>query len=137
MKKADYRFLDHFMLIQEETEYPEVTLNLLEESEETVLSFTTYQRAVVHMKMAAHDAGEIEFHSNVIRIPTSKADIVGKQILAGDFIDNYLALQLTIEPVNDDFVEIVMDGFFRLYCHKKTAPGECAFYLLCFIEQIN
>lgn len=89
------------------------------------------------MKMAAHDASEIEVHSNVIRITASKADIVGKQILASAFINNYLALQLTIEPVNDDFVEIVMNGFLWLDCHKKTALGECAFYLLRFIEQIN
>lgn len=59
VKKADYRFLDHFMLIQEEAEYPDVKLDLLGESEEVVLEFTTYQMAVIHMKMAAHDAGEI------------------------------------------------------------------------------
>lgn len=35
VKKADYRFLDHFILIQEE-EYPDVKLDLLEESKELV-----------------------------------------------------------------------------------------------------
>lgn len=137
VKKADYRFLDNFMLIQEEAEHPDVKLDLLEESEEIVLKFTTYQRAVIHMKRATHDASEIGFHSNAIRIPASLVDTVGKQILAGEFINNYLALQLTIEPVNDDFADIVMDGLLWLNCHKKTAPGECAFYLICFIEQIN
>lgn len=137
VKKADYRFLDHFMLIQEEAEYPDVKLDLLEESEVLVLDFTTYQRAVIHMKMAAHAAGEIEFKSNVIRIPAAQADAVGKQILAGEFINNYLALQLTVQPVNNDFAEIVMDGILWMDCHKKTAPAECSFYLLCFIEQIN
>lgn len=63
VKKADYRFLDHFMLIQEEAEYPDVKLDLLEESEEIVLNFITYQRAVIQMKMAAHDASEIGFVS--------------------------------------------------------------------------
>lgn len=137
VKKADYRFLDHFMMIQEEAEYPDVKLDLLKESEEVALYFTTYQRAEIYMKMAAHAAGEIEFKSNVIRIPAAQADAVGKQILAGEFINNYLALQLTVQPVNNDFAEIVMDGILWMDCHKKTAPAECSFYLLCFIEQIK
>lgn len=36
VKKADYRFLDYFMLIQEEAEHPDVKLDLLEESKELV-----------------------------------------------------------------------------------------------------
>lgn len=137
VKKANYRFLDHFMLIQEEAEYPEVTLNLLEESEEIVLSFTTYQRAVVHMKMAAHEAGEIEFKSHVVHVPMSLAEHIGEQILAGDFIDNHLALQITIEHLNEAYAEIIMEGKLWLDCHENSAADMCSFYLLCFIEQIN
>ena len=122
VKKADYHFLDHFMLIQEEAEYPDVKLDLLEESEEIVLNFITYQRAVIQMKMAAHDASEIGFHSNVIRISASLFDTVGKQILAGEFINNYLALQLTIEPVNDDFAISSWTDFFGLIVIKRQLP---------------
>jgi hypothetical protein len=137
VKKIDYSFLDHFMLIQKEAEYNDIKLDLLRESEEVVLEFITYRKASVYMKMAAHEAREIEFKSNVIRIPTAQAETIGKKILAGEFINNYLKLQLTIKPVSNDFSQIEMDGIFWVDCNKKTAPSECSFYLLCFIEEIN
>lgn len=53
IKKADYRFLDYFMFIQEEAEYPEINLELMEESEEVMLHFTYY----LHGRNYPHDAG--------------------------------------------------------------------------------
>lgn len=53
--KADYRFLDYFMFIQEEAEYSEIKLELMEESEEVVIDFTTYMGETIHMMMDAPD----------------------------------------------------------------------------------
>lgn len=92
IKKADYRFLDYFMLIQEEAEYPEIELELMEESEEMVINFTTHMGETIHMMLDAHDASEVKFKAKAASIRASLADSVGKSILTGCFINNYLAL---------------------------------------------
>lgn len=56
IKKADYRFQDYFMFIQEEAEYTEIKLELMEESEEVVIDFTTHMGETIHMMMDAPDA---------------------------------------------------------------------------------
>lgn len=99
IKKADYRFLDYFMFIQKEAEYPGVKLELIEESEEVVINFTTHMGETIHMMMDAHDASEIKFKAKVASIPASLADSVGKSILTGCFINNYLALQITLKAI--------------------------------------
>ena len=53
IKKADCRFLEYFMFIQEEAEYTEIKLELMEESEEVVIDFTTHMGETIHMMMDA------------------------------------------------------------------------------------
>ena len=136
IKKTVYRFLDQFMLIQEEAAYPEVKLEFMEASEEVVLSFTTHMGETVHMMIEAHDADEVRFKGKAASIPLSLVDVVGKSILAGRFINNYLALQITLEN-KVSYADVVMEGNLWLDCLGDTAAGSCSFYLLMFIEQIN
>lgn len=56
IKKADCRFLEYFMFIQEEAEYIENKLELMEESEEVVIDFTTHMGETIHMMKDAPDA---------------------------------------------------------------------------------
>lgn len=137
IKKADYRFLDYFMFIQEEAEYPEVQLELMEESEEVMLSFTTRMSETIHMMMEAHAADEVRFKAKTARIPASLVDSVGQSIFTGRFINNYLALQITLENVEESYADIVMEGKRWISCPGEDAVGRCSFYLLMFIEQIN
>lgn len=137
IKKADYRFQDYFMFIQEDAEYPEVKLELREESEEVVIDFTTHMGETIHMMMNAHDAGEIKFKAKAASIPASLADSVGKSILTGCFINNYLALQITLENLEKAYADVVMEGNLWIECPGEEAAGRCSFYLLMFIEQIN
>lgn len=136
VKKTDYRFLDQFMMIQKEADYPEVKLELIEESEEVVLSFTTHMGKTIHMMMEAHDADEVKFKTKAASIPLSLVDAVGKSILAGCFINNYLNLQITLEN-NESYADVIMSGNLWLDCLGDAAAGRCSFYLLMFIEQIN
>lgn len=108
IKKADYRFLDCFMLIQEEAEYTEIELELMEESEEMVINFTTHMGESIHMMLDAHDASEVKFKAKAASIPASLADSVGKSILTGCFINNYLALQITLENLEEPYVDVVI-----------------------------
>lgn len=137
IKKADYRFLDCFMLIQEEAEYPEIELELMEESEEMVINFTTHMGESIHMMLDAHDASEVKFKAKAASIPASLADSVGKSILTGCFINNYLALQITLENLEEPYVDVVMEGNLWIDGPGEEAAGRCSFYLLMFIEQIN
>lgn len=137
VKKEDYRFLDYFMSVQEEVEYPSVQLELMEESKELMLSFTTCMGEVVHMMMKAHDANEVRFKAKAARIPKSLVDSVGQSILTGRFINNHLAVQITLENIEESFADVVMEGKLWISCLGTDVACECSFYLLMFIEQIN
>lgn len=137
IKKADYRFLDYFMFMQEEAEYPEVQLELMEESEELVIHFTTCMGQTVHMMMDAHAADKVSFKAKAAHIPASLVDSVGQRGLAGQFINNYLALQITLENVEESYADIVMEGKLWINGDSEESAGRCAFYMLLFIEQIN
>lgn len=136
VKKAYYRFLDCFMFIQEEAEYPEVKLEFMEESEKVVLSFTTHMGETVRMMMKAHKASEVKFKVKVASIPVGLVDTVGRSILTGRFINNYLALQITLENIEESYADVVMEGNLWIDCSEKKAAGRCSLYLLMFIEQI-
>lgn len=135
IKKADYRFLDYFMFIQEEAEYPEIKLELMEESEEVMIHFTTHMGETIHMTLDAHDAGEIKFKAKAARIPASLADSVGKSILTGCFINNYLALQITLENLEKAYDGVVMEGNLWIECPGEEAAGRCSFYLLILLNR--
>lgn len=137
IKKSNYRFLDEFMLIQEGSEYESVEMKFLEEKEEITIAFTISQGAVIRVKMNAHEADEICFEAVVKQIPKALTKIVGEQILAGKFIDNHLALQITLEENTALSDNIVLTGKLWTSCHDKDAAGKCSFYLLCFIEEMN
>lgn len=124
------------MLIQEEAEYPEIELELMEESEEMVINFTTHMGETIHMMLDAHDASEVKFKAKAASIPASLAGSVDKSILTGCFINNYLALQITLENLEEPYVDVVMEG--NLWIDSPgEAAGRCSFYLLMFVEQIN
>lgn len=137
IKKADYRFLDYFMFMQEEAEYPEVQLELMGESEELIIRFTTCIGQTIHMMMDAHAADKVSFKTKAAHIPASLVDSVGQQILAGQFINNYLALQITLESNEESYADIVMEGKLWINGASEESAGRCAFYMLMFIEQIN
>ncbi len=137
IKKADYRFLDHFLLLQKDLEMPPAKVELLKDTQELEIDFVTAQKATIHMKMAAHSAVEIEFTSHVVRISARQADRVSRQIISGEFIDNFLALQLTIKPVDNAFFDIIMNGRLWIDCHKKSAPNTCGFYLFNYVVMLN
>ncbi len=136
IKKADYRFLDQFMFIQED-EYTKADLELIEESQEVLISFITDTGATVTMTLDAHDADEIRFKANAALIPESLVESVGQSILGGYFIDNYLSVQLTLKNAGKSCANIIMEGKLWMDCHKKSAARKCAFYRLLFVEEIN
>ena len=137
IKKAEYCFLDYFMFFQEEAEYSEVKLEFLEESEQVVINFTTHIGETIQMMMDAHDTSEIKFKVKAASIPASLVDSVSRSILTGRFINNYLALAITLENLEKPYVDVVMEGNLWIDGSGKEAADKCSFYLLMFVEQIN
>lgn len=135
--KAELRLLDQLMMAMELEEFPQAKVVLNADSEQLELHLKTTNGADICMEMYFYNTDCIGFTARAARISKGIAELVGKKILDGSFIDNYLNQQITLEDVDDYYSEIVMRGQPWICCKSKYAVSDCIYYLLCFIEEVN
>lgn len=135
--KGMYAFLDKFMMDKEDM-FTYLDTDVHDGVLEFTIGMSAYQECSMRISLIGDDYVAVKFMDYIPKIQNRVASEVGRYILEGNFINNYLEVEITLIP-DDGTTDMTLEitGKTWLNLQNRDSAMCCESFMLGFVEEIN